>query len=174
MLARPGPGEQGPEHALAPVRPARDAAAGTENEAAMIPARAAIAAVIALGLLAACQDPGRRSMRALPPGSDFAVVAINGRPAPEGVTMRIGADGRVSGRTPCNHYTGQLTERYGAIAVSGMVVTRMACADPERDLAENRFTAAMGVVTAAGRTDGAEVVLTDAEGRERLRLRPAD
>ncbi len=136
-------------------------------------ARPAIAAMIALGLLAACQDAGQRSMRVLAPGSDFAVVAINGQPAPDGVTMQIGADGRVSGRAPCNHYTGQLTRRDGAITVSGMVMTQMACADPQRNLAENRFTAAMGVVTAASRADGAEVVLTDAEGRERLRLRPA-
>lgn len=135
--------------------------------------RAAISAMIAAGLLAACQDAGQRSMRVLVPGSNFAVVQINGQTAPEGMTMAIGSDGRISGRAPCNRYSGQLTQRDGAITISGMVMTRMACADPQLERAENRFTDSMGVVTTASRRADSEVVLSDAEGRERLRLRLA-
>lgn len=134
--------------------------------------RAATIASITAGLLGACQDTGQRSMHVLSPGSNFAVVEINGQVAPDGVTMMIGEKGGVNGRAPCNLYNGQLTQRDGAITVSGMVMTRMACLDPQRDRAENRFTAAIGAVTAASRGKNGEVLLTDAEGRERLRLRP--
>ncbi len=128
-----------------------------------------LAALAILAALAACQDAGERSVAMLRPGASFIVARIDGAPAPDGVTFEVGEGGRVTGRAPCNRYSGQLTESGGAMTVSGTVMTRMACAEADRNLAEMRFGNALGSVTAARRgTDG--IALVDPEGRERLGL----
>ncbi|MFD2814075.1 META domain-containing protein [Paracoccus aerius] len=92
-------------------------------------------------------------------------------PAPAGVTLDVGESGRVTGRAPCNRYSGQLTQSGGAMTVSGTVMTRMACAEPDRMMAETRFGMALGSITAARRSaDG--IALIDPEGRERIGLIP--
>ncbi|WEF23954.1 META domain-containing protein [Paracoccus sp. S3-43] len=134
----------------------------------MPPART-IAGLAVIASLAACQDAGERSVALLRPGGSFTVARIDGAPAPAGVTLEVGEDGRVSGRAPCNRYSGQLTESGGAMAVSGMVMTRMACVETDRNLAETRFATALGSVTAArGTAEG--IALTDPEGKERIGL----
>lgn len=131
--------------------------------------------VLALSLLlAACQDAGQQSMNILEPGTDYTVTQIDGTAAPSGVTLAIGADNRVSGRAPCNSYGGVLTERDGAITVSGLAFTMMACLEEDRMQSERRFNAALGATVAAQRLDGGAVALNDAEGRTRLRLETAD
>jgi heat shock protein HslJ len=126
-------------------------------------------AALALLALAACQDAGERSVSMLRPGAIFTVARIDGAPAPSGVTFEVGEGGRITGRTPCNRYSGQLTESGGAMTVIGTVMTRMACADADRNLAEMRFGNALGSITAARRT-AAGIALTDPEGRERIGL----
>ncbi|MGN7868241.1 META domain-containing protein [Paracoccus sp. 22332] len=131
-----------------------------------------IAGLAAIASLAACQDAGERSVAMLQPGSSFTVARIDGAPAPAGVTLDVGADGRVSGRAPCNRYSGQLTESGGAMAVSGMVMTRMACVEADRNLAETRFATALSSITAARSTaDG--IALIDPEGKVRIALIPS-
>ncbi|MTE00426.1 META domain-containing protein [Paracoccus sp. YIM 132242] len=131
-----------------------------------------LAALAAAAALAACQDAGERSVAMLRPGSSFTVARIDGAPAPAGVTFEVGEGSRVTGRAPCNRYSGQLTESGGAMTVSGTVMTRMACGEADRMMAETRFGIALGSVTAARRT-GEGIALTDPEGRERLGLVPA-
>lgn len=138
-----------------------------------MPIPRAAALLAALAGLAACQDAGERSVAMLRPGSSFAVARIDGAPAPAGVTLEMGEGGRVTGRAPCNRYSGQLTQQNGAMTVSGTVMTRMACADAGRTLAETRFGNALGSVTAARRAGGG-IALVDPEGRERIGLVPAD
>lgn len=128
-----------------------------------------LALLAAMASLAACQDAGERSVAMLRPGESYVVTRIDGAPAPAGVTLEVGEGGRVTGRAPCNRYSGQLTENGGAMAVSGMVMTRMACAEQDRNMAEVRFGNAMGSITAARRT-GDGIALTDPEGRERIAL----
>ncbi|WP_347137643.1 META domain-containing protein [Paracoccus sp. SSK6] len=137
-----------------------------------MPITRALAVLAATAALAACQDAGQRSVAMLRPGSSFTVARIDGAPAPAGVTLEVGEGGRVTGRAPCNRYSGQLTESGGAMTVSGVVMTRMACADADRNLAETRFGMALGSVTAARRT-GEGIALADPEGRERIALVPA-
>lgn len=131
-----------------------------------------LAAIAAVAGLAACQDAGQRSVALLQPGDRFAVTRIDGVAAPDGVTLEVGAGGRIAGRAPCNRYGGQLTEGGGAMAVGALLMTRMACADPARTLAETRFGNALGAVTAA-RPAGDGIALVDPEGRERIGLAPA-
>lgn len=130
-----------------------------------------LAALAAAAALAACQDAGERSVAMLEPGARFAVIRIDGAPAPDGVSFEVGAGGRITGRAPCNRYSGQLTERGGAMTASGLVITRRACADPARTLAETRFVNAMGAVTAA-RPVAEGTALVDPQGNERLVLAP--
>jgi len=131
----------------------------------------ALAVLAATASLAACQDVGERSVSMLRPGSSFTVARIDGTPAPAGVTLDVGESGRVTGRAPCNRYSGQLTQSGGAMTVSGTVMTRMACAEPDRMMAETRFGMALGSITAARRSaDG--TALIDPEGRERIGLIP--
>ena len=130
-----------------------------------------LAVLAATASLAACQDAGERSVSMLRPGSSFTVARIDGTPAPAGVTLDGGESGRVTGRAPCNRYSGQLTQSGGAMTVSGTVMTRMACAEPDRMMAETRFGMALGSITAARRSaDG--IALIDPEGRERIGLIP--
>lgn len=130
-----------------------------------------LAVLAATASLAACQDAGERSVSMLRPGSSFTVARIDGTPAPAGVTLDVGESGRVTGRAPCNRYSGQLTQSGGAMTVSGTVMTRMACAEPDRMMAETRFGMALGSITAARRSaDG--IALVDPEGRERIGLIP--
>ncbi|WP_374299795.1 META domain-containing protein [Paracoccus sp. (in: a-proteobacteria)] len=137
-----------------------------------MPIARALAVLAATAALAACQDAGERSVSMLRPGSSFTVARIDGAPAPAGVTFEVGEGSRVTGRAPCNRYSAQLTERDGAMTVSGTVMTRMACAEADRNLAEMRFGNALGSVTAARRVaDG--IALIDPEGKERLGLVPA-
>lgn len=130
-----------------------------------------LAVLAATASLAACQDAGERSVSMLRPGSSFTVARIDGTPAPAGVTLDVGEGGRVTGRAPCNRYSGQLTQSGGAMTVSGTVMTRMACAEPDRMMVETRFGMALGSITAARRSaDG--IALVDPEGRERIGLIP--
>ncbi|MFC3167118.1 META domain-containing protein [Paracoccus fontiphilus] len=137
-----------------------------------MPIARALAVLAATAALAACQDAGERSVSMLRPGSSFTVARIDGAPAPAAVTFEVGEGSRVTGRAPCNRYSAQLTERDGAMTVSGTVMTRMACAEADRNLAEMRFGNALGSVTAARRVaDG--IALIDPEGKERIGLVPA-
>lgn len=134
-----------------------------------MPMTRSLAVLALVGALAACQDAGERAISILRPGSSFTVARIDGAPAPAGVTFEVGEGSRVTGRAPCNRYSGQLTQSGGAMTVSGLVMTRMACAEADRNLAEMRFGNALGSVTAARRTaDG--IALIDPEGRERIGL----
>ena len=128
-----------------------------------------LAALATVAALAACQDTGERSVAMLKPGNSFTVARIDGAPAPAGVTLDVGEGGRVTGRAPCNRYSAQLTESGGAMTLGGTVMTRMACAEPDRMMAETRFGMALGSVTAARRASGG-IALIDPEGRERIGL----
>lgn len=66
-----------------------------------------------------------------------------GRPRmPVPVTVTF-ANGRVSGRSPCNTYFGPYAVRGGAISVGPLSTTRMLCA-PERMQEQRRFLRLLG------------------------------
>ncbi|MBK4214546.1 META domain-containing protein [Paracoccus caeni] len=135
--------------------------------------RNALIAGLGLGLLAACEDAGQRAVSTLAPGSTYAITRIDGSPAPDGVTFEVGEDGRVSGAGPCNRYSGQLTHQGEVMTIGGVVMTRRACLDAERNTAETRLSTALGVVTGVKPSeDRSTVALIDAEGRERILLQP--
>jgi len=80
-------------------------------------------------------------------------------------------DGRASGRSGCNQYSGYLQASGSALRVSEVRSTRMACAPAVMEQ-ETRFLAALAAARAA-RREGDRLVLLDEGGRARLRLMPA-
>ncbi|SNR40675.1 META domain-containing protein [Paracoccus sediminis] len=136
-----------------------------------MPATRILAALATATALTACQDAGERSVALLRPGDSFAVTRIDGNPAPQGGTFQVGGDGRVSGAAPCNRFSARLAEQGGAMTLNGVVMTRRACLDPARTMAETRFAIALTSVTGARARSG-QVSLIDAEGRERIGLAP--
>jgi heat shock protein HslJ len=79
-------------------------------------------------------------------------------------------EGRVSGRTGCNQYSGYLQAAGGALRVSEVRSTRMACPPPVMQQ-ETRFLAALGAVRTA-RHEGDRLMLLDETGHVRLVLAP--
>lgn len=133
--------------------------------------RSIFVVAVASLFLAGCQDTGQRSVGVLRTGGNFAVTQIDGRPAPDGVTMIITESGRVNGAGPCSFYTAQLTQSGGAMTLSGLIMTPRDCAGAAAKLTETQFRSALTTVIAAqAGADRAAVSLTDAEERVRLQL----
>lgn len=136
--------------------------------------RNALLASAALFALSACL-PGSTETATdpLPPGSSFAVLAIDGQPAPEGTSFQLSEDDAVAGQAPCNRFMAQLTRSGAGISISPGASTRMACLDEARSAAETRFLAALPEITAASAgPEAGQVALTDATGATRLLLGP--
>lgn len=61
-------------------------------------------------------------------------LLIDGKPVPEdaGLSLRVAFDGKVSGTTGCNQFSGKADLDAGVISFGPLAVTEMACAEPER------------------------------------------
>lgn len=139
----------------------------------MLRYRNTIITLAGLSLMTACAVTGSGSA-GMPPAGNYLVVSIDGNAAPEGTTMQIGEDHRVSGKGPCNRYGAQITEANGALAILAVSQTRMACVDPARMSGDARFATALQSLTSyRSLSDNGGVALIDTEGKERLRLQPS-
>lgn len=85
---------------------------------------------------------------AIGPGS-WRVRAIGGVPTLGGPapTIRFGADGKVSGSTGCNAFTGTFEAGGGTLTIGTLAMTRRACPDPI-GAQEHQFVSALAAVTA--------------------------
>lgn len=91
---------------------------------------------------------------------------------PSRTAMRFAADGRVTGGTGCNRFTGTATLGHGTVTFSPLAMTRMACQGELSDQ-ESRFVAAIDRVRRwTVEADGA-LVLSDAAGQALMRLSAA-
>ena len=79
------------------------------------------------------------------------------------------ARGRMSLQLGCNRLNAPYALAGGVMSVGTVAKTRMACAEPDRMMAETRFGMALGSVTVARRASGG-IALIDPEGRERIGL----
>lgn len=61
-------------------------------------------------------------------------LLIDGRPVPKdaGLSLTLAFDGKVSGTTGCNRFTGTAWMDAGEVTFDPLAVTEMACLDPER------------------------------------------
>lgn len=121
--------------------------------------------LLLLGLLAAgCASTGAAgSTPASVIGPTWRLVAFGDeRPAVSSATLTFGSDGRVSGSTGCNHFFGQYTlAPSGALTLSGVGSTRMACPGPAM-AQEGRFLAALNAATQVV-VDGGRLTLVSAD-----------
>ena len=94
------------------------------------------------------QGCGGEIMTAIEGG--WRVIRLGGSPLPEGVivTIEFGPEGRVSGRTGCNRFTGRYTLTGEGLSFSPLGVTRMACPSPQMET-EQRFLDLIQKVTRA-------------------------
>lgn len=107
-------------------------------------------------------------------GIDWQVAALDGLDDLANIvpTLTLGADGLAGGNTGCNSYGGPYTVDGDRLAFGQMVMTFKMCLDPAMR-AERAFLDALPAV-ASFRLDDGELVLLDAAGKQRVRLkRPA-
>jgi heat shock protein HslJ len=126
--------------------------------------------VLLVGLLAGCMgdDDSSTDPSALDgvPWVHVSGVNVDGwEDAPPSATFE---DGRLTGSTGCNRYSGQYTAGDGTLEIQGLALTRMACAPPA-DEVEREFVAALESVERF-RVEGEELVLRDGEDDEVLRF----
>jgi heat shock protein HslJ len=85
-------------------------------------------------------------------------------------TMRF-EDATVLGSTGCNHYSGAFTAADGALVITQVAITEMACLDQQVTTRETAFKATLGkIAKVAATADGLE--LRDAAGQALLSLAP--
>ena len=124
-------------------------------------------AAILLGLTACSAEPPGSLNRVSHPttlaGTTWRLLSIQGRPVagiPE-VTLAFDGD-RVSGNGGCNSFGGQFTYEpaTGALAVSGLLSTMRACAEPARNDVEAAYLKALPGVALASMDSAGHLVLT--------------
>ncbi len=113
-----------------------------------------LAALLAVTTTAACaQDPV---------GVDWRLVSVDGVAVDYPATLRIEADGGLSGQAPCNSWSSLNGAALPELDVQGIRATRMAC---DRLGEEAAFFAALEAMTRAEVSEDGRLVLTGPEGR---------
>jgi heat shock protein HslJ len=123
--------------------------------------------LVALAVLAAVVGCGEDDGGAAASGPTFEDVPWALETGPSATF----ADGTVSGSAGCNRYTASYTVDGDALEIGPAASTNMAC-PPPADRVEREYLAALERV-AAWQLDGGELVLDDADGKERLRFSEA-
>lgn len=95
---------------------------------------------------------------------DWQLLAINGQRVATEVTatLRIGADGQVTGQAPCNSFGGQTTGTLPEFQLGGIRATKMAC---DQLAAETAFFAALDQMRAATLMTADNLVMTGPDGQ---------
>jgi heat shock protein HslJ len=106
-------------------------------------------------------------------GPTWQVVEINGSPvscdqSKRGPNLVFSGEGRVSGSTGCNRFTGTYTQDGNSLKFAAMAMTKMAC-PPPLDALERSFLQATAA-TASVRKSGETLELLDAGGKVQMRL----
>ncbi|PRY93434.1 heat shock protein HslJ [Hasllibacter halocynthiae] len=117
----------------------------------------------ALGLL--CPD---ETLAGHGGGGEWRLETLDGAPLGAQATLSLGPGGALSGRAPCNAFSGRQTAPYPWFEASALAATRRAC--PALD-AEARFLAALEAMTEA-EVLGGVLVLRNRDGGEMLFRRP--
>jgi len=104
----------------------------------------ALPALAVAALLAACATEGSATADRLE-GRTWQATHLNGRPVstPVPVTLSF-TDGRGSGRSGCNQYSGTVTLGDGTIRFSEIMATKMACMDEGAMQTESTYLQVLG------------------------------
>lgn len=110
-----------------------------------------VAIVFALPLLAGCvslllgsNSPSQNTLY----DREWTVISVDGAMSTTGrdATLRFASDGRVSGRSFCNRFTGSYSVDGRALAMGQLAATRMACIPPVM-IEEQQLLDALAVIT---------------------------
>jgi len=104
------------------------------------------------------------------PGPRWTIAAIDGQPAARPADITFSAEGRASGATGCNRFTGGYTLDGPSLRFGAVAGTRMACL-PDAMEQEQRIHRAFDAVR-GWRQDGSAMLLTGEDGTVLLRLEP--
>jgi heat shock protein HslJ len=122
--------------------------------------------MIALAVCAACSTarPGAPAAPRTPlVGVAWRLAEIAGRPARisggEAPTLALSPEGRATGNTGCNGYSGPYTLEGESLGFGALVSTRRACVDPEMNRQETALIRALSA-TRRWRTAGDTLVLS--------------
>lgn len=92
----------------------------------------------------------------------WELLAIDGEVVKVPATLRIGADGSLTGKAPCNSWGASNRATLPALEVGGIRATRRACPDLD---AEQRFFEALAAMTEVRMDGPRNLILTGPEGR---------
>jgi heat shock protein HslJ len=116
----------------------------------------ALAVALSSGM-ALAQDPAPKIT-----GIDWQLLAIDGTVTDTSATLRLEADGTLSGAAPCNRWSTMNTATLPDLALGGIRATRMAC---DRLADEQVFLDTLAAMTAMALDGDRNLVLTGPEGR---------
>lgn len=97
-----------------------------------------------------------------PTGVEWELLAIDGQVVDIPATLTVDSAGNVSGKAPCNRYTGRNQASLPELKLGGIAATRMAC---DKLAEEEVFFAALSTMTRLERVDDRTLVLTGPDGR---------
>lgn len=97
-----------------------------------------------------------------PTGIEWELLAIDGQVVDIPATLSVDGEGNVSGKAPCNRYTGRNQASLPDLKLGGVAATRMAC---DRLADEQVFFDALSAMTRLERLDDRTLVLTGPDGR---------
>jgi heat shock protein HslJ len=128
-----------------------------------------VSALIAVSLIAvACSSgpgagPSEGSADAGLANTSWTVTSLAGRPTvdPQRPTMTFSADGRVSGNSGCNQYSGTYRTDGSSISITNVASTMMMCVGPGADV-EALFLKGMNSATAWQRTEDGQLEIAAA------------
>lgn len=103
-------------------------------------------------------------------GTNWNVVGLNGEPVSGGgaPTLLFNTEGRASGSTGCNIFTGTYTKQGDKLSFGPLASTRKACLDETAQL-ENTYLKALARVSRV-QADGRQLVLRAADGTPLIAL----
>lgn len=97
-----------------------------------------------------------------PTGTEWELMAIDGKVVDIPATLKLGPDGSVSGKAPCNSYAGQNLVTFPQLSLGALRATRMAC---DRLADEQRYFDTLSAMTAVEQIGARNLVLTGPDGR---------
>jgi putative lipoprotein len=118
---------------------------------------------------------GGTAPKASPAGATWRVEEIDGHGVADAAKteLRISSDGRVSGSTGCNRFSGTATLEGPSLTFSPLATTRMACEQPLMDQ-ERDILAGLEAVKSFSLDGDGKLRLLDTDGKTRLRLTRAE
>lgn len=125
----------------------------------------ALPALIILPLLSACATEGSAPADRLT-GRTWQATYLNQQPVTTSAPVTLSfSDGRASGRSGCNRYSGTVTVGDGTIRFAEIMATKMACVDEGAMQTESTFLQVLGAATTWSLSSDDVLIISGDKGR---------